>query len=77
MLPAQAVGYKIGMLKILELREKAQDTLKDTFDIKEFHRVILGNGGMPLDILGQVVDEYIDETLHSSPLCGIYSNEHE
>ncbi|MGD2247567.1 MAG: DUF885 domain-containing protein [Candidatus Methanofastidiosia archaeon] len=64
-LPAQAVGYKIGMLKILELREKAQNALKDTFDIKEFHRVILGNGGMPLDILEQIVDEYIDETLHS------------
>lgn len=58
--PGQALTYKIGMLKILELREKAQNALGDTFDIKEFHSVILGNGSMPLQILEQVVQDYID-----------------
>lgn len=65
--PGQATAYKIGMLKILELREKAKTELGDHFDIKEFHRVVLGNGGMPLDILEQVVDEYIDEKMNRLP----------
>jgi len=58
-LPAQATGYKIGMLKILELRQKAVDQLGDQFDLKAFHRVVLGNGSMPLDILERVVQDYI------------------
>lgn len=58
--PGQALTYKVGMLKILELREKAQYALGDTFDIKEFHRVILGNGSMPLHLLEQVVQDYIE-----------------
>lgn len=68
--PGQATAYKIGMLKILELREKAQTELKDQFDLKEFHRVILGNGGMPLDILEQVVEDYIDKTMNRCVLHG-------
>lgn len=59
-LPAQATGYKIGMLKILELREKAMEELGDQFDIKKFHTAILGNGSMPLEILERVVQDYID-----------------
>ena len=59
-LPAQATGYKIGMLKILELREKAMEELGDQFDIKEFHTAILGNGSLPLEILERVVQDYID-----------------
>jgi uncharacterized protein (DUF885 family) len=62
-LPAQATGYKIGMIKILELRQKAMDELGDKFDIKEFHQVILGGGGMPLTILEKVVQDYIDAKL--------------
>jgi len=62
-LPAQATGYKIGMIKILELRQKAMDQLGDQFEIKEFHNVVLGNGSLPLDILEQVVDEYIEAKL--------------
>ncbi|MCP4542192.1 MAG: DUF885 family protein [Chloroflexi bacterium] len=58
--PAQATGYKIGMLKILELRQQAMDQLGDRFDLKEFHRVVLGNGSMPLDILERAVQDYID-----------------
>jgi uncharacterized protein (DUF885 family) len=64
-LPAQATGYKVGMVKILELRQKAIDQLGDQFDLKEFHSVILGNGSLPLDILEQVVQDYIDATLES------------
>ena len=59
--PGQATAYKVGMLKILELREKARDELGDQFDLKEFHRVILGNGSMPLEVLEQVVNKYIDD----------------
>jgi uncharacterized protein (DUF885 family) len=62
-LPAQATGYKVGMIKILELRQKAIDELGDKFDIKEFHQVILGGGGMPLTILEKVVQDYIDAKL--------------
>ena len=58
-MPAQATGYKIGMLKIMELRQRAKDTLGDQFDIKEFHNIVIGNGNLPLDILEQLVDEYI------------------
>ena len=58
--PAQATGYKIGMLKILELRQQAMDQLGEHFDLKEFHNVVLGNGSMPLEILDQVVETYIE-----------------
>lgn len=58
--PGQACAYKIGELKILELREKAKDALGDTFDIKEFHDVILQNGAIPLDLLEKVVYEWLD-----------------
>ena len=58
-IPAQATGYKIGMLKILELRQRAIDALGDQFDIKEFHNIVIGNGSLPLDILERLVDDYI------------------
>lgn len=58
-MPSQATAYKIGMLKILELREKAQNELGDKFDIREFHEVVLKNGAVPLTVLAQYVDEYI------------------
>ncbi|MBR9907296.1 MAG: DUF885 domain-containing protein [Gammaproteobacteria bacterium] len=58
-MPGQATAYKIGMLKILELREKAQTALGDKFDIREFHDVILANGPVPLNVLEQFVDDYI------------------
>jgi uncharacterized protein (DUF885 family) len=59
--PAQATGYKIGMIKMLEFRDRAMNQLGDQFDIKEFHNVVLGNGALPLEILEQLVDEYIQE----------------
>ena len=58
-IPGQACAYKIGMLKILELREKAKHQLGAQFDIREFHDVVLKNGAMPLSVLEQVVDTYL------------------
>jgi uncharacterized protein (DUF885 family) len=57
--PGQACAYKIGELKILELREKARKALGKKFDIKVFHKVVLQYGSMPLEILEQVVDDFI------------------
>lgn len=62
-LPGQATAYKVGMMKILELRQKAMDSLGDQFDLRDFHDVVLKNGAVPLDILERLVDEYIAETL--------------
>ncbi len=59
-LPGQATAYKIGMMKILELREKAKVALGDKFKLAEFHDVILKNGAVPLDILERLVDRYIE-----------------
>ncbi len=59
----QATAYKVGMIKILELRQKAKDKLGDRFDLKEFHNVVLGNGSLPLEILERVVDDYIARKL--------------
>jgi uncharacterized protein (DUF885 family) len=62
-MPGQACAYKIGMLKILELREKAKKKLGNQFDLKEFHNVVLKNGAVPLDILEDIVDDYIKTEL--------------
>jgi uncharacterized protein (DUF885 family) len=61
-MPGQACAYKLGMIKILELREKAKKELGDKFELRKFHDVMLKNGSMPLFILEQVVDEYIAST---------------
>jgi uncharacterized protein (DUF885 family) len=58
-IPGQATAYKVGMLKILELREKAKAKLGDKFDLKAFHTVVLENGAVPLTILERLVDEWI------------------
>ena len=59
--PGQATGYKVGMLKILELREKSKTALGEKFNIKKFHDVVLMNGALPLNVLEQLVDEMIAE----------------
>jgi len=61
-MPSQATAYKIGMLKILELRAKAKNVLGDQFDIREFHEVVLSHGAIPLHILENFVNEYISDT---------------
>jgi uncharacterized protein (DUF885 family) len=58
-LPGQACSYKIGMIKFLELREKAKQSLGNKFDLREFHRVVLENGSVPLDVLAENVENYI------------------
>ena len=59
--PGQALAYKLGQLKILELRERAQKALGGRFDIKAFHQAVLRNGRLPLDLLEEEVDTYIAE----------------
>ena len=61
-MPGQATAYKIGMLKILELREHAKAELGEAFDIRDFHDVVLENGAVPLQILEETVEAYINET---------------
>jgi uncharacterized protein (DUF885 family) len=61
-LPGQACAYKVGELKILELREKAKVALGSKFDLKDFHAVVLENGGVPLTTLEQLVNEWIERT---------------
>lgn len=60
--PGQATAYKIGMLKIQDLRAKAETELGDKFDVAQFHDVILANGSVPLVILEKLVDDWITET---------------
>ena len=60
-IPGQALSYKIGMIKILDLREKAKEELGDDFDIRAFHDVVLKNGAVALPILEELVDAYIEE----------------
>ena len=64
-MPGQATAYKIGMLKILELRGRSKLALGEAFDIREFHDVVLRNGSVPLSILEQEVDAYLDR--HRQP----------
>jgi uncharacterized protein (DUF885 family) len=58
-MPSQATAYKIGMLKILELREKAKRELGTKFDLRQFHDVVLTNGALPLDVLEDLVNRWI------------------
>ncbi len=61
--PGQALAYKIGELKIRELRKRAEDKLKDKFDIREFHGIVLSQGSVTLKILEQIIDKYIAEKI--------------
>ena len=61
MIPGQATSYKMGMIKILDLRKLAETRLGDQFDIRKFHDVILTNGSMPPDMLEELVLQYAEE----------------
>ena len=63
--PGQALAYKIGQLKILELRSKAKKELGEKYDIKDFHDEVLKRGSLPLDLLEYYIDEWINQTLNS------------
>jgi uncharacterized protein (DUF885 family) len=61
--PGQALAYKMGELKIREMRKKAEEKLKDKFDIREFHDLVLSQGAVTLKILETLVDQYIETKL--------------
>ena len=64
--PGQALSYKVGMIKILELRAKAMNALGDRFNIKDFHSAVLDNGNPPLFIVEKMVDEMIAKGLKAN-----------
>ncbi|PHZ86679.1 DUF885 domain-containing protein [Paremcibacter congregatus] len=64
--PAQALSYKIGEIKIRALRQKAEDTLGENFDLRAFHDMIIGNGSLPIAILEEVVNQWIADQKKAS-----------
>ena len=65
--PGQALGYKVGMMKILARRERAREALGDEFDIRAFHDVVIGRGPMPLSILERQVEAWLANDNVSGP----------
>ncbi|MGA2278094.1 MAG: DUF885 family protein, partial [Terracidiphilus sp.] len=59
--PGQALAYKVGQMKILELRERAKTALGSSFDLRAFHDQVLDSGALPLDLLSQRIDAWIAE----------------
>ena len=61
-IPGQALSYKVGQLKILALRERAEKALGDKFDLKAFHDQILTSGSLPMAVMEQKIDRWIAVT---------------
>jgi uncharacterized protein (DUF885 family) len=59
--PAQALGYKIGQLEILKLRQYAKDQLGDKFDLRGFHDEVLSGGALPMDVLSTRIHEWVGQ----------------
>jgi len=77
-IPAQALAYKLGSLKILELRRKAEQQLGPRFDIRQFHEWIVGSGSMPLTVLEQHVNErVVTASSAGAPPSHVSDAEHE
>jgi uncharacterized protein (DUF885 family) len=68
--PAQALGYKLGQLDILRLRDKAQKELGGKYDVRAFHDEILNGGALPLDVLDERVEGWIAVQKGSQPVSG-------
>ena len=64
--PAQALAYKIGEIRIRALREKAERVLGVDFDLRRFHDTVIGNGSLPIDILDELIDAWIDNELRNA-----------
>ena len=64
--PAQATSYKMGMLQILELRDRAKNEMGEKFDLKQFHSIVLDQGIVPLFILEDLIDEWIKSKIKQS-----------
>ena len=62
-IPGQALAYKIGQLKIRDIRNNAEARLGDTFDVKDFHTQVLKDGAMPLSMLEAKIDAWVDAQL--------------
>jgi uncharacterized protein (DUF885 family) len=58
-IPSQALAYKVGQMKITELRRRAEQSLGPRFDVKAFHRAVLEDGALPLDVLEEKIDAWI------------------
>ena len=63
--PGQALAYKIGQLKILELRQEAEQALGDDFDVRDFHDELLGGGALPLDVLEIRMKDWLSEQMQN------------
>ncbi|NGX16484.1 DUF885 domain-containing protein [Wenzhouxiangella sp. XN24] len=66
-IPGQACSFKTGMIRMQAMRERAAGTLGEAFDIRDFHRLILDSGAMPLDLLDAVVDDWISQAANGDP----------
>ena len=62
-MPGQALAYKMGVEKILSLRDHAREKLGDKFDIRKFHQAIIGSGAMPMTILEKHIDWFIEQEM--------------
>ena len=60
-IPGQALAYKMGSMRIKELRENARETLKERFDIRLFHDAVLSGGAMPMGVLEKHIDWFVKE----------------